>query len=58
MEDWEYQMDHLVDAYLQYQQYINEEMQCNPPQPDEPSNAIEIEIIDVFYKFFLPSAQY
>jgi hypothetical protein len=51
-QDWDNQMDRLVDTYLQYQMHDDGELRCQPPPPDNPSGQLEIEVVDVFCMFF------
>lgn len=58
-KDWTDQMERLVDAYLHYQMYVDEEDRAVPPPPTDSSGMIGIEVVDVFCKFFArPSSKY
>jgi len=51
-EDWDAQMDALVDAYLCCALHDDGEGRSMPPPPEDISRTIEINVIDVFCKFF------
>ena len=57
IEDWNDQMDQLVDAYLHYVAHTDGEGGSQPPPPEDQSSAFEMEVVDVFceYSYSYPS---
>jgi hypothetical protein len=51
-EDWEAQMDMLVDAYLSCALHDDGEGRPMPLPPEDISWTIEINVIDIFCKLF------